>query len=258
VIESPQGERLPQSVGGLVDFAFASYARRAGLYVSLALAVFAVGCVVEVAMPGAKLGTPRGDLKLLVFEYASLFVDSYVIAAVALGVGSRLTAGEQPGSRVLAGAALGRWLPVMIAYVLVQTVIDFTVPLSGLDPVQDAALLLFAPIVWLVWGMLSLALPITALSNERPALAVIAGLSRAVSLSLRPANLPRLVIVAFVSIIPYLLQVILRDVMLQHHVDRPFFWANVPVDALTVGPVAALQTVFAIDFARRAADQRSA
>jgi hypothetical protein len=30
------------------------------------------------------------------------------------------------------------------------------------------------------------------------------------------------------------------------------FWANLPIDALSVGPIAAIQTAFALDFARRA------
>jgi hypothetical protein len=259
VNEAPEVERLPASIGGLVDFAFASYAGRAVLYVGLAVAVFAVGCAVEIAIPAAKLGTPQANVKLAVFEYASLFADSFVIAAVALGVAARL-AGDQVSSRHVAAAALARWLPVLATYVIVQTVIDLTVPLSGLGPLPDPAALsvLTAPLVWLIWGMLSLAMPIAALADERPAFAVFAGLTRAVSFSLRSSNLPRLVVVAFISIVPYLLQVIAQDVLLQHHVDRPLFWANVPIDALTIAPVAALQTVFAIDFARRAADQRSA
>ncbi len=37
----------------------------------------------------------------------------------------------------------------------------------------------------------------------------------------------------------------------QHHVPRPFFWSDVPIDALTIGPLAAIQTAFALDFVRR-------
>ena len=257
--EAPDLERLPPSVGGLVDFAFASYAGHAVLYVGLAFAVFAVESAVEFALPAALVGTVRGEIKQTMLEYAALFADAYVIAAVALGVGARL-AGDQLSSRSVAAAALARWLPVLMTSVIVQVVIDFTQPLSGLGGLPDpAALVIFtAPLVWLIWGMLSLAMPITALADERPAFAVFAGLTRAVSFSLRSSNLPRLVIVAFVSIVPALLLAVVRDAMLQHHLDRPIYLSIAVIDALTVGPVAALQTVFAIDFARRAADQRSA
>jgi hypothetical protein len=259
VNEASEGERLPPSIGGLVDFAFTSYAGRAPLYLGLALFVFLVESAVEFALPAAQLGTPRGDLKQYVLEYAALFADSYVIAAVALGIGARL-AGEQRSSRHIAAAALARWLPVLATAVIVQAVIDVTFPVSGLGALPDPpALVIFtAPVLWLLWGMLSLALPIAALADERPAFAVFAGLTRAISFSLRAANLPRLVVVAFISIIPNLLLVIVRDAMLQHHLDRPIYLSIAVIDALTVGLIAALQTVFAIDFARRAADQRSA
>lgn len=258
--EAPEVERLPASIGGLVDFAFASYAGRAVLYVGLAFAVFAVESAVEFALPAAQLGTPRGEIKQAVLEYAALFADAYVTAAVALGVAARL-AGDQVSSRHLAAAALARWLPVLATSVIVQAVVDVTRPLSGLvRPLPDSAALviLTAPLVWLIWGMLSLAMPIAALADERPAFAVFAGLTRAVSFSLRAANLPRLVVVAFISIVPTLLLAVVLDAMLQHHLDRPIYLSIAVIDALTIGPVAALQTVFAIDFARRAADQRSA
>jgi hypothetical protein len=259
VNEGPEVEPLPTSIGGLVDFAFTSYARRAPLYLGLAVAVFLVESAVEFALPAAQVGTPRGDLKQVVLEYAALFADSYVVAAVALGIGARL-AGDQFRSRRIATAALARWLPVLATSVIVQAVIDVTFPLSGLGPLPDplALVILTAPVLWLLWGMLSLALPITALADERPAFAVFAGLTRAISFSLRTANLPRLVVVSFISIIPNLLLVIVRDAMLQRHLDRPIYLSIAVIDALTVGIIAALQTVFAIDFARRAADQRSA
>jgi hypothetical protein len=75
------------------------------------------------------------------------------------------------------------------------------------------------------------------------------GLVRAVTLSFHRSNLARLVIVAFASIVPLMLETILSDP--RFHVTRQF-WITIPIDALTVGPLAALQTVFALDFARRA------
>lgn len=252
-------ERLPPSAGGVVDFALAAYAERAGLYLMLAAAIFLIQCGLEFAIPAAALGTPRGDLKLIVLQYVSVFVDAYVVAAVALGVGMR-AAGEDPSSSRIAGTAAERWLPVLITGVLAFTVVVSTSAFSGLGALPNPPALAFltAPLVWLLWGILALAQPIAALSGERPALAVIAGVTRAVAWSLRARNFARLCLVAFVSIVPYLLQTIAYDLMLQHGVARPLFWANVPIDALTVGPIAALQTAFALHFARRAGAQRSA
>ena len=257
--EDPKGVRLPPSIGGVIDFAYASYVERAPFYIGLALLVFAAGCIVEIAVPAAVLGTPAGELKRAFLDFAYIFVASYVIGAVALGVGTRL-AGEACSTRSLAQAAFGRWLAVIVCTLTLQLVLGLTLRLGGLGTLPEPRALVFltAPFVWMVWGMLSLAAPIAALSAERPAFAIFAGFGRAVSLSLRVANLPRLAIVAFISVVPSLLQQIAFDTMVQHGVQHVIFWADVPIDALTVGPLAALQTAFAIDFARRAADQRSA
>jgi hypothetical protein len=249
-----QDETLPPSIGGLVDFAFAAYAARWPLYVGLAALVFAIDCAFEFAIPGAKLGTHGGDVKLAVLQYASIFADSFVVAAVAIGVGAHL-GGETAPSRRIAGVAVERWLAVLATMLIVQAVIDLTGPLSGLGswPRADLAIIVtVAPVIWLLWGMLGLAPPIAALSGERAVFAIFGGLLRAVSLSLRPINVWRLVVISFVAIVPSLLQTIALDQLLSHHVSRPFFWAYVPIDALTVGLLAAFQTTFALDFARRA------
>lgn len=247
------GERLPHSVGGLIDFALAAYAARGRLYLLLALAAFAVQAGIEYATPAPKLGTPQGDVKLLVLDYAAVFLDAFIIAAVAVGTGSRVTRADASNGRIL-GAAVQRWLPVAVISVLVVGVQQFTLPLSALGSLPDPAwaALLTAPLTWLLWGMLSLAAPIAALSGKRSGLAVIDGLWQAVTLSLHPRNGLRLCAVAFASIVPSLLQSLASDAMMQRHVPRPIFWSNVPIDALTVGLLAALQTAFAVDFARRA------
>jgi hypothetical protein len=247
-----QDEPLPPSIGGLIDFALAAYVERWPLYVGLAAFVFAVGCAVEFILPGGSDESPAYQVKIAVFLYSSLFADSFVVAAVALGVGSHRNAERAP-SRRIAAAAVERWLAVLATMLIVQTVVDATSPFSGLGTWGRSApvLIVTAPVIWLLWGMLGLAPPIAALSGERALFAVIGGLVRAVSLSLRPVNLTRLCIISFVAIVPSLLQSIAFDQLTQHHLPRPIFWANVPIDAITVGPVAALQTAFALDFARR-------
>lgn len=248
-----ENSTLPESLGGLVDFALASYARRAPFYLALALLVFLVGTLVEVAIPAAPIESDAGQWKLVVLVYSSIFVDSYVLAAVAVGVGARL-GNDAVSSRRIAGAASERWLPVLTVAIVIELVNEVTSAYSGFGPLPDepAFLFLTAPLVWLALGALSLAQPIAALSGDSPMIAFFTGITRALAFALRGSNFVRLCAVAFASIVPALLQSVVYDVLVQHHVPRPVFWANVPVDALTVGPVAALQTAFALDFARRA------
>jgi hypothetical protein len=65
-------------------------------------------------------------------------------------------------------------------------------------------------------------------------------------------------VLAFATVVPTLLASVLFDIFTQRHVAHSAFWSNLPVDALTVAPVAAIQTAFVLDFARRAGAQRSA
>lgn len=240
-------ERLPPSIGGLVDLAFSAYLQRAPLYLGLALAVFALGGAVELLSALTK-NTNVADVNSAL---CSLFSDAFVVAVVALGIGTRV-AGETPPARALAGGAAERWLPVLGAMTVVQVVFLLTASSSGLGPVGDLGDILFAPVIWLLWGALGLAAPIAALAPERGAKAIAVALFRALSLALRASNLPRLCVVAFASLVPLLLEVLAGDLLAQRHVPHAVFWANVPLDALAVGPLAALQTVFALDFARRA------
>jgi hypothetical protein len=242
-------ERLPPSVGGLIDLAFAAYVERAPLYLGLALVVFLVCGIVDVAW--SLLGG-QPELKATAWSLASVFVDAFVVAVVAIGVGSRV-AGATGLPRALLGGAVERWLPVLGAMIIVQFVDAVTSTGGAIGGLPDppAAAILTAPVTWLLWGAMSLAGPVAALNGDRPTVAILTGFWRALALSLRVQNLPRLCLVAFATIVPVLLEEVLVDTLGRHGVHDAIFWAQVPVDALTVGPLAALQTVFALDFARR-------
>jgi hypothetical protein len=250
VIETGDEKRLPATIGGLVDLAFAGYVERAPLYLGLAFAAFALQAAVEFGLPAWGIDTREGTIKYWTLVYLNILFDSVVITAVALGIATRV-AGKTAGSRAIVAALAARWPAAFLAS-LVGTAAFFVLgPIAGfgqpLDP--PVLVLITAPVCWIVFGALSLAPPIAALSPERPALAALHGIGRALTLSFRRANLPRLAIVAFASILPLLVEAVLGDP--RFGVPR-LFWVNVPVDALTVGPLAALQTVFALDFARRA------
>ena len=247
------GDRLPSSIGGLLGFAFAAFAERAPLYVLLALGAFIAAGITEYALPMAAEATPHGLFRGIVLTLVQIFADALVIAAVALGVAARV-AGEPVATRTVAGAAIERWLPVIGVTAMAQLFVLQTVLFSGLTrpPEPRALVVATAPLTWLLWGMLSLTGPIVALTRDR--LAVITGFARAFTLSLRRENLLRLGVLSLISLVPSVLQALALPVLVQHHALRPDFWANIPIDALTVGPLAALQTAFALDFARRAGE----
>ena len=247
-------ERLPHSVSGLFGFALRSWAAYAPLFVVLAIGVFGVWSLVEYLVPAAAPETAQGQFKAYTMIFASTFGDAFVIAAVALGVAARLGRTDVT-PRALLGIAVERWLPVIAVSILVLSVQMLTDDFSGLGPttVPRAVVYVTAPIVWIMWAAIGLAPPLVALDRNRTSLAVLLGFVRAFTLPLRPENLIRLCILAVVTIAPNVLAALLQDSLAGGHLTLyVFFWSNAPIDALTVGPLAAIQTVFALDFARRA------
>lgn len=248
-----EGERLPVSIGGLMAFALRAWAANAPLYAALALAAFALESVAEFVLPTAPIATPQGQFKLYVLQYTGLFVDAFVLAAVALGVAAR-AAGATPPVKAIAGGAVDRWLPVIAVSFLAQSVVILTTEFSGLVPPPEprALVLIFAPLTWTLWAILGLAGPFVALGPRRAALAVLIGFGRAFTVSLNRANLLRLCGLAVLLVLPNVLQTLLQNALIAHHVARAIFWGNVPIDVLTIGPLSAIETAFALDFARRA------
>jgi len=244
VTEAGQGERLPSSVDGLLELAFAGYVQRIGLYLALAAGIFAVYVAIEFApFP------PDGVAREAAYIAGSLVADALLVGAVAMGIAARI-AGKPLTSRAVLGAATDRWLPVMGALTITNFFVSYTSDLGALGP-DRGPFMFAAPLFWLLWGAMALSGPVAALSSDPPALAIVTGFARAVAISLRLQNLARLCLVAFAAVVPLLLGEIVYDLMHQHGIGHALFWANAPIDALATGPLAALQTVFALDFARR-------
>lgn len=251
--EGAQGTELPSSIGGLIGFGLRSWAANAALYLALAAGVFAAYALAESVLPAVPMGTPQGQFKEFVLQYTGLFTDAFVTAAAALGVAARAS-GTVATPRMLTGAAVERWLPVIAVSFIAQAVMVFTAEFSGLQPVPGphALLYLTAPLTWMLWGIVSLAGPFVALDPNRGGIAVVSGLGRAFTLSLRRPNLLRLAVISALSVVPIFAQVALQNALFLQHTPRAFFWADAPIDALTVAPLAALQAAFALDFLRRA------
>jgi hypothetical protein len=248
-----ESERLPHSVGGLLGFALNAWLANAPLYIALAVGVFAAYSLVEYIVPAAGPQTPQGQFKLYVLIYTGLFADALVVAAVALGVAAR-AAGSPAPARTLIGAAIERWLPVIAVTFLAQTVSLLTAQFGGLSAtdVPRAALYITAPLTWILWGILALTGPFVALGANRGAFSVLVGFGRAFAVSLQRGNVLRLCVLAIAVVLPTVAETVLQLWLEQHRVTRSIFWANAPVDAITIGPVTAIATAFALDFARRA------
>lgn len=247
-----EDEHLPPSIGGLIGFALSGWLANAQLYVLLAACMFALIGIAEYVIPAAATSTPQGVFKLIVLEFTDLFAGSFIVAAVALGVAAR-GLGTPLSPRTLAGGATERWLPVIAVTFLCQTVIMLTNAYSGLDTPPEPRALVYvgAPITWLLWGILGLTGPFVALAQSRAALTVLVGFGHAFTASLRRGNLLRLCVLAVITVLPVALEAMLQNALVQRHAARPIFWANIPIDVLTVGPLAAIQTAFALDFVRR-------
>ena len=247
-------ERLPHSIGGLLGFAMSAWFANAPLYIALAIGVFAAYSLVEYLVPSASPTTPLGEFKLYVLLYTGLFADALVVAAVALGVAAR-AAGTPAPPATLAGAAVERWLAVIAVTFLAQTVALLTSPLAGFTQVNGmprAVLYVTAPLTWILWGILTLTGPFVALGAMRGVFSVLMGFGRAFAVALHGRNVLRLCVLGAVVILPTVLQTALQSFLEQRHVTHAIFWSNEPVDAITIGPVTAVATAFALDFARRA------
>jgi hypothetical protein len=250
--DDDEEDRLPPTITGLIGFAMRGWAAHAPLYLALALFVFAAYALAEWIVPAAALSTPLGQFKQYVLLYTGLFADALVVAAVAMGIAAR-SADAVASAGALTGAAIDRWLSVIAVGFLAQSIVTLTSPFSGLGPALEPRALQYAiaPFVWILWGILGLTGPLVALAADRRAFSVLSGFVHAFTTSLHRGNLPRLCVLALLTVLPTVLQTVALNALIAHHAARAFFWANAPFDALTIAPLAAVQTAFALDFARR-------
>ena len=250
--EPDEEDGLPPSVTGLIGFALRGWAAHAPLYLALALFVFSAYALAEWIVPAATVSSPLGQFKQYVLLYTGLFADALVVAAVAMGIAAR-SANAVASAAALTGAAIDRWLSVIAVSFLALSIEVLTNAFSGLGPALEPRALqyAFAPLVWILWGILGLTGPLVALAADRRAFSVLSGFVHAFTTSLHRGNVPRLCVLAFITMVPNVLVTVAQNALIAHHVTRPLFWGLVPIDVLTIGPLAAVQTAFALDFARR-------
>lgn len=233
--------RLPTSVGGLLLSAVRLYARRLPLYAGLASAAFAVQFLLGALLPHTP-GTIAG---------LSLVVDAFLVAAITIGVAADLAEKDVDTGYVLSAASL-RWGPVAVvslAYLLASWALH-----DGIyGSFETTAYGLFVLPIAILWAAIELAQVVASIEPVRSRLRLpLLALGKAASVSLRPANLSRMVVLSLLLALPGLFQTILSDELSQRKLPDAVFWGNVPIDALSVGPLQAIATLFFLDFLRRA------
>ena len=235
------GDRLPKSVTGIFVMAGALYVRRFALYITLAAVVLAVQYVVGVLLPHSD-GLVAG---------LSIVVDAFFFAAVSIGVAFDLAEKEVDWSTILL-AANERWGVVSIVCLAYWLVFVLLAPSVFDQPDDVASGLLILPIV-VFWGAIQLGQVVASIEPVKTQLSLpFLAIGKGLAVSLRWINVGRLVLLSLIIVLPTVGIDLLATILTEHHVHDAAFWGNVPLDALTVGPVAALSTVFYVDFLRRA------
>ena len=232
---------LPASIAGLFATAFSLYRRRIGLYALLALLALAVEFVVDVLVlpdPGLFIGL-------------DIVVGSFLAATVSIGMAFDLAHKDADWSTVVTAASL-RWGVVAVVSLVGYLVYLLFQPYVFLPPDQTGYGLLLLPFV-VLWGAVWIATVVAAIEPVKSRLTLpLRALGKGLAVSTRFVNVRRLILLSILLTLPLFAEYPLLVQLQARGVPDAFFWGNVPIDVLTIGPLQALATVFYIDFLRRA------
>ena len=232
---------LPASVTGLFGTAFTLYVRRINLYASLALAAFGVQLFVDLAVmqdSGLAIGL-------------NIVVGSFVAAAVSIGIAFDIARKEADWSTIFNAASL-RWGVVAIVCGVAYLIQQLFWPQVFLPPEQTGYGLLLLPFI-LMWGAVFMAQVVAAIDPAKSRLTLpFVALAKGLVVSAQFVNLGRLMMFSVLLTLPLIAESLLYAPMQTRGVPEAWFWAQVPLEAIVVGPLQALATVFYIDFLRRA------
>jgi hypothetical protein len=232
---------LPTSIAGLFGTAFTLYVRRINLYASLAFAAFAVQVVVDLAVmqdTGLAIGL-------------NIIVGSFVAAAVSIGVAFDVARKDADWSTVFNAASL-RWGVVAIVCGIAYLVQQLFWPQVFLPPEQTGYGLLLVPFV-LLWGAVFMAQVVAAIDPAKSRLTLpFVALVKGLVVSAQFVNLGRLMMFSVLLTLPLIAELLLYAPMQSRGIPEAWFWSQVPLDAIVIGPLQALATVLYIDFLRRA------
>ncbi len=232
---------LPASIVGLFGTALALYVRRIRLYALLALCALAVEYVVDVALlqdTGLAIGL-------------SIIVGSFLAATVSIGVAFDLARKEADWSTIVAAASL-RWGVVAVIGLVDYLLLLLFAPYVFLPPDQTGYGLLLLPFI-VLWGAVWIAQVVAAIEPTKSRLTLpLRALGKGLAVSGRFVNLGRLVMLSIVMMVPFFAETVLYAQLQARGVAEAEFWAGIPIDAIALGPLQALATVFYVDFLRRA------
>ncbi len=234
--------RLPTSVGGLIAVAARSYLRRGLLYFGLAILAFVVQFVLDVLLPHSD-----GSIVAL-----GVIVDAFLAATISIGVVVDLTEKTVDFGSILSAAIL-RWGAVtVVGFIALLATIVLERGVYG-SLAETGYGLFVIPIVAL-WGVLALASALAAIEpvTSRLLLPFLA-LGKASTVGFSAPNLGRLIFLSLILALPGFGETFAFDWLTHHQPANAAFWANVPIDALFVGPFQALVTVFLLNFFHRVA-----
>jgi hypothetical protein len=181
----------------------------------------------------------------------NIVVGSFVAAAVSIGVAFDLAQKEADWSTIFNAASL-RWGVVVIINGVYYLVYRLFWP-SLFAPGEDTGYgLLLVPFVLLL-GTIALATVVAAIDPVKSRLTLpLVALAKAFVVSAQFVNLGRLMMFSVLLIIPMIAETFIELELLQRGVAEAGFWASIPLDAITLGPIQALATVLYVDFLRRA------
>lgn len=250
MIEDRDEIRLPECTSGLFELAFVSYGRRLPLYLGFAALAFIVQLALMLAAP--KLAPTEGIREGLV-DGANFVIDAFLCGLVTIGIVADLRSRTSAaGGRAILGDAVARWW--ILALLVVVTNLLFSSMLQDVLSSGDPALLALAPVFLVFLGALSLATVVAAVDRTTNELLLpIMSIGRSLQVALPFANLGRLAIYSALLAIPTVISLVAAHEFQVRHVPFGEFWAWIPIDVVTVGPLQALATIFYLDFVRRLA-----
>lgn len=234
----PRAERF----GAIVDLGFAAWAARWPLYVAIAAASVAL----ELAAATA------AHFDLLIGAIVLSCVDGFATALVTLDAFARFS-NEPRTIGSLASAALIRWPVVFVTLIVAQFFSALVSPwmFGSAEDMLYGLLVLPALAVLGVLGIMSV---IATLAQSVPGYATPGyAVLRSMLYAAELRNLVRLTIAGAMIAVPSMLQWMLEPWLAAHGFDegRALFWANVPIDALSLAPFQAFFTYLYLDFTVR-------
>ncbi|GAC1421261.1 MAG: hypothetical protein NVSMB5_14340 [Candidatus Velthaea sp.] len=237
---------LPESVGALFDTAFSLYGRRFALYATVTLAGFIIQ-----AGAAAVFATAFPHVVPYAVAVLNVIVDAFIVGVVTIGVLADAGDSADVSGNDIAASTFGR-LPVLIGVNFLVALIQLVIAPVYAVPTDLMLCALMLLVVAVIYGTLGFATVIAAGdAAASKGMLFLRSIGQSFRVAMAPQNLGRTALLGLCVLPVSLLQVVVLDQLQVRHVRGFDFLANIPIDALVVGPLQAVFTVFYLDFMRR-------